>query len=1297
MTKKKKAVYKKILAFILSLCMVLGGFITNVMPVRASVVFYASDKDLKPYQSEISNWSSGCHICSVAMVLTAMGKSNSTPYEVWKNNNRNVSITWDNIQKNYDVKTSIGYLSGNSNDKYNKIYSLCQQYPYGIDLYAPYTNNNGVQQSHYVYAFIENGTLYIHNPGYTSWSYRIVGKNATHYDDYSNFQSYRVFTANGTGTVTPTPTPTQDPITFQTPTYSNVTETTAYVETKVTADCSQLSKVGMIWNEVVGGTYRSQTDFSWTVGNKLTKISVDFGKEKDKNGNIPTLSPGTTYECNFFAVTKTGKILYSTAVRFTTKSTALRDTIPPAISNVKVTPTNGGYYVECDVYDNVGVTKVAFPTWSIKNGQDDLQTPWPVGEAWSHKSDGSATYVIKINASDHNNEEGYYATHIYAYDAAGNQSMVAVSPDTYVDRTAPTISDIKIIDQTNAGYTVQCKVTDNVGVSKVQFPTWTEKNGQDDIIWGEGTKNGDIYSYRVNISDHNNEYGIYHTHIYAYDAMGNQRSAAAPDCTINAITITQQPNSYMGTVGDTAKFKIAATGSNLKYQWQYKTVGSNNWINCNSAGSTTPELRFIITNVNDNQTEFRCVVSDNSNTVISQSATLSVLKDTKKYTVTFDSQGGTLVNAITNIVENTKIASLPNPPTRDHFEFIGWYTEPNGRGRVFDENTVVSGDMTVYAYWKLQTTNVPNGFWVNDIPAQRYTGKAIKPFIEVYDGKKLLTEKVDYTLSYKNNIKANDASNAKTAPTVVVKGKGNYSGTETVTFTILAKNIGGEDVTIDNITKAYSNSLQKVVPTVTWNGKKLKNKTDFTVRYPETDENAYIAEGKYQIEIIGKGNYTGRKVVWLTITNKKLMSKVSVAKIPNQPYTGNKITPELTVKDGKTQLQENVDYSISYSNNLEIGTATVVLTGIGSYCGEKRISFKITGIDIKKAAVENMPKSVMYMGNSITVSPHLVIVSDDSELSLQENRDYTISYQKNKDVGTATVIFKGINNYSGTLKKTFNITSYNIAEDVNSKIKVEENIKTSYAIGGSKPKLEIHFGTRLLTEGIDYTLKYSNNKAVSSSAVSDDLPMVTICGKGNFSGSLSTNFEIAQQKMGALRFEVSDKVYQNKAGKWKSIPKITDLNGKTLKAGRDYESEILYTYIGNVTLSDGVNKVSGSRVEPTDIPPAGTKILVTVTGKGNYTGKRYDSYRITQFDICKAKVKIPKQIYTGREIYPDKDQIEVRIGKTVLADTDYEIVDYSNNIKKGTATIVIRGTGNYGGTKKATFKITAKGFKWWWK
>ena len=97
------------------------------------------------------------------------------------------------------------------------------------------------------------------------------------------------------------------------------------------------------------------------------------------------------------------------------------------------------------------------------------------------------------------------------------------------DMEAPVISDVAIAEQGESGYMIRCRVTDNEGVDRVQFPTWTEANGQDDIQadWGTSSAASGVldadgyYTYRVNVSDHNYELGIYITHIYAYDKAGN--------------------------------------------------------------------------------------------------------------------------------------------------------------------------------------------------------------------------------------------------------------------------------------------------------------------------------------------------------------------------------------------------------------------------------------------------------------------------------------------------------------------------------------------------------------------------------------------------------------------------------------------------------------------------------------------------------------------------------------------------------------------------------------------------------
>ena len=94
------------------------------------------------------------------------------------------------------------------------------------------------------------------------------------------------------------------------------------------------------------------------------------------------------------------------------------------------------------------------------------------------------------------------------------------------DHSHPVISNVSVSNITAAGYTVSCRVTDDWGISKVVFPTWTILNDQDDLADNfmntqKGTKDGDTYTFTVKASDHNNETGQYMTHIYAVDKGGN--------------------------------------------------------------------------------------------------------------------------------------------------------------------------------------------------------------------------------------------------------------------------------------------------------------------------------------------------------------------------------------------------------------------------------------------------------------------------------------------------------------------------------------------------------------------------------------------------------------------------------------------------------------------------------------------------------------------------------------------------------------------------------------------------------
>ena len=92
-------------------------------------------------------------------------------------------------------------------------------------------------------------------------------------------------------------------------------------------------------------------------------------------------------------------------------------------------------------------------------------------------------------------------------------------------------------------------------------------------------------------------------------------------------------------------------------------------------------------------------------------------------------------------------------------------------------------------------------------------------------------------------------------------------------------------------------------------------------------------------------------------------------------------------------------------------------------------------------------------------------------------------------------------------------------------------------------------------------------------------------------------------------------------------------------------------------------------------------------------------YRITQADISSASVSVPKQTYTGQPVTLEKSRLTVKVKGRQLDVSQYEIVpgSYKNNVKKGTASVTIRGVDNYGGTKTVKFTIRAKGFLWWWR
>ena len=180
-------------------------------------------------------------------------------------------------------------------------------------------------------------------------------------------------------------------------------------------------------------------------------------------------------------------------------------------------------------------------------------------------------------------------------------------------------------------------------------------------------------------------------------------------------------------------------------------------------------------------------------------------------------------------------------------------------------------------------------------------------------------------------------------PAVGVKGSKHKECTvcharlETATIPALAvtkQSISKASVTLSTSTYAYDGKAKKPGVTVKLNGKTLKNGTDYTVSYSNNTK-----VGTAKVTITGKGNYTGS--VSKTYIIKNNFKKATVSGISTKAFTGKNITQSITVKyNGKT-LKKGTDYTVSYSNNKSIGTATVKIAGKGSYTGTITKTFKI--------------------------------------------------------------------------------------------------------------------------------------------------------------------------------------------------------------------------------------------------------------------------------------------------------------------------------------------------------------------
>lgn len=400
-------------------------------------------------------------------------------------------------------------------------------------------------------------------------------------------------------------------------------------------------------------------------------------------------------------------------------------------------------------------------------------------------------------------------------------------------------------------------------------------------------------------------------------------------------------------------------------------------------------------------------------------------------------------------------------------------------------------------------------------------------------------------------------------------------------------------------------------------------------------------------------------------------------------WTGKEVRPDLKVycNDCNKELKEGTDYKLEYKNNVNVGTATVKIVGMGAYEGvDRTANFEIeedcgwNGIAVNDNAYQDGDHIGTYKWSRWKENgnlPTVVIVCKHCGKWLTKDKDYKLEYSNKDHPGDGTLKVTGLNKYAGyelnfkyTLSpKTFYSNEHSDGDDLGT------FRYTGKAIKADIGTLYIENTDTEAVEGKDYQLEYSNN-------INEGTATVKVVGIGDAKGTVLTYTYHIEKQHGWNGFSVTGHKDGDDLGsyEWTGNEVEPELNltcnhcGETLAENRDYELE--YT---------------GDRTEP-------GKVTVKVIGTRDYEGWTQSfTYTIKNktfsFEDHKDGEDLGAVEYTGSEVRYPISNVTDKTGKVLSEGTDYKLV-YSDNTKPGVANVQIVGLNDYDGcTLSFTYTI----------
>ena len=438
---------------------------------------------------------------------------------------------------------------------------------------------------------------------------------------------------------------------------------------------------------------------------------------------------------------------------------------------------------------------------------------------------------------------------------------------------------------------------------------------------------------------------------------------------------------------------------------------------------------------------------------------------------------------------------------------------------------------------------------------QTYNGKELTPAVTVTLNGKKLKKNTDYTAAYFDNV------NASKGAYVRITGCGNYSGFKEQKFTIYPKTLKSVNVTGKvNTTEVTVKTGNTVIDPADYSYRLYENKSSVSV-------NKLVAGKKYTVEVKLRNNYSGNlRINNVTVKDNIAVFRLSLKNNVSPVYNRKAKKPGVIVTDKNGNVIKPSNYSVQYFNNVNAGTARVLVVGKGKYTGTMQTEFRILPATVTAGLIKPV-KDQKYTGKEIRPKINIKGLSLGRDYLCEYGRNLDVSYDsKGQIISGAYAALELSDNYvfgAGTDDHVY----FKILPVAISSVSVKNGYYRGEGIEVRPSAMTVKAGRFILDES-DYTVICRENKNFSVKAQA----VVTAKSKGNYSGSRTVKYSLVKENI--KNMDVIMPVEYSYTGS-QICPELRVENyyGENLAENTDYT----VTYGKNTKVGKGTVKITATK------------------------------------------------------------------------------------------------------------------------